>query len=116
MSGRLLAHKIGASPTPVFKALRQLEKDQIIIRQERQYVLNRQNPYYEEITRLICKYEEKEKNFLPKIPDERKVDALSVLKLKEMMGESRKHEKLSDVLRKKYGWKPFKARRFFKQK
>lgn len=102
-SGRVLARQLNSSPTPIFKALRQLAADQIVVRRNGFYVLNTQNPYYAEITKLILKYEETEKNFLPKIPDDRKIDVLSVLKLKAMLGGTRKYEKFSDVLMKKYG-------------
>lgn len=108
ISGRKLARVLQKSPTPVFKALRQLEKLGVVVRvgSPKMYTLNRDYPYFDELVSIIEKrvrMTNKLISFIPHIAPDRRVDAVSVYEFLPFRDAGNiKSEKFSDVLRKKY--------------
>ena len=84
-SGRQIAKQIGASPTPVYKALKQLSKTQIVSQYASPplYRLNPFYPYYPELMSMIYKRakEEKQITYLPKIKPKRQINAEAIYQL-----------------------------------
>jgi len=110
-SGRSLAQRIKASPTPVYKALRQLVKAGVIVHYGQHgpqcyYALNTLYLYYPEILSMIqkwAKHHPKEtKTLLPNIPKARQINPEAIYEMAALRGPSQKVAKLSDVLRQKY--------------
>ncbi len=101
-AGRHLAKRLNSSPTPIFKALRQLVREGLVIQTGSPpcYALNPRYRYYDEIIRMI--YKSGPTPYLPDIPEERHVDAVGVYELLSARGSSRSVSKLSDTLREKY--------------
>lgn len=112
MSGRGLALILRRSPTPVFKALRQLEKNGIIKKSGTPsfYVLNPDCPYFDEIISMIDKKlnsMKKPPRFFPHLPEERKIDPFAVHELRKMLGRGPQRESLAQALRKKHAGNTF---------
>lgn len=106
-SGRKLGRATHKGVTQVFKALKQLEKNQIIIKSQKpfMYVLNPEYVYYPELLSMIQKNQHRHPRkfpFLPVISASRKVDPISVYEFIELRGNQTPIEKFSDVLRTKY--------------
>lgn len=84
-SGRKIAKAIGASPTPVYKALTQLTKAQIVTQNLAPplYRLNPFYPYYPELLSMINKSAKRRKSlpYLPTIKPQRRIDAEAVYEL-----------------------------------
>ncbi len=105
-TGRSLARQLNASPTPIFKALRQLTDEAIILKmgQPSFYALNPHYRYYDEIIRMIYKSMDPTKTptFLPDIPEERRIDVIGIYELLAVRGTIVTTQKLSDRLRERY--------------
>ena len=109
-SGRQLARQLRKSATPVFKALRSLEKNKIIQKQGSPlfYTLNTRHPCYQELVSMIHKTFGTHRNkyhFLPKIKSDRKIDPIAVYEmaaLRENSATVSPIPKFSDILRKRY--------------
>lgn len=107
IGGRSLASVLKRSPTPVFKALRQLEKNGIIKKSGTPsfYVLNPAFPYLDELISMIDKKinsMKKPPRFLPHLPEERKIDPFAVYKLRKLLGRGPQRESLAQALKKKH--------------
>lgn len=109
-AGRQLARRLHKSATPVFKALRSLEKNKIIKKQGPPffYALNTQHPCYPELVSILHKTYESDRRryrFLPKIKPERKIDPTAVYEIAALRPKAISTitiQKLSDTLRKLY--------------
>lgn len=104
MSGRRLARLIKKSPTPVFKALHQLQRGGAIKKfgPPYFYALARDYPYYDELIRMIHKRAGKNPPYLPRISEERRVDPLAVYEIANAMGRGPSMMRFSAALRRRF--------------
>lgn len=109
ISGRKLAQKLRLSPTPVFKALRQLVQAGVIKQNEKValYSLDSDYPFYKELVSIIRKTAELSpklvQSFMINFKRERQVDAEAVYEFVEQRPKLNiPYEKLSDRLVKIY--------------
>ncbi len=106
-AGRQMARRLHKSATPVFKALKNLEKNQIIKKEGPPffYSLNTRHPCYPELVSILNKTYEAyptRYRFLPKIKPDRKIDPISVYEIVALRSNPIRVPKLSDTLRKRY--------------
>ena len=105
-SGRRLGRLLGKSPTPIFKALKQLKRDGIVKYYDRArlYALNPDYLYHDELLRIIQKSAERVRPaYLPRVPRRRRIDPLAIYEILDLKGHVPAKQKLSDVLRQRYG-------------
>jgi hypothetical protein len=104
--GRQIARLIHKSPTPVFKAIHQLEKARIITKHGPPffYSLNPYYIYHDELMHMIWKRIEKRTSlpFYPEIAPERRVDPCAIYDLLTYRESKIPVQKFSDTLRKRY--------------
>jgi len=106
-SGRYLAQQLKTSPTPIFKALRQLLAAGVIVKQGKPsyYALNPHGLYYPELVVMLDKtfqHSQEALDYLPQLPAERRVDAQAIYELLAHREKTRPYQKLSDILRERY--------------